>query len=62
MLPELLSAFRYECLDACGRLVLEGVSEPGLPIHLDSLSNGMYALKVWSGNLYYTARFVKQSD
>ena len=60
--PELQSPYHYACYDAAGRLLFEGHSEPGLPISVAHLNNGVYALKVWSDNLYYTARFVKQDN
>ena len=61
-LPELSSSFNYECYDASGRLVLQGHSEPGMPISIADINNGIYALRVWTGDRHYAARFVKQAD
>lgn len=61
-LPDLGSAFRYECYDVSGRLVLKGFSDAGMPVSVAGLNNGVYALKVWTDNKYYTAQFVKQDN
>lgn len=61
-LSDIESEFRYECYDVSGRLVLKGYSDIGMPISVADLNNGLYALKVWTENQYYTAQFVKQDD
>lgn len=62
VLSDINTSFRFECYDVAARLVLEGYSDPGEPISVANLKNGMYALKIWTDDHFYTLRFIKQDD
>lgn len=57
---ELEGAFTYFIITSNGEIVKEGVGRDQTQVNIQELPNGVYFMKIKSGNIYYSQKIVKQ--